>query len=113
MTDYTDSTRILLVKLKEFEDQYIAPYIKEKHRLLESGSQVGEKIEGHISNLTGLVHIMREHIEIATVREILILNLKEELEKNKLLRGGKLKLLIRDQMETILPILEQLISTDR
>jgi len=113
MTEYIDNIRGLLIRIKEFEEQYVHPYIVQRNKLIEDGGTVSNKIEGHVSALTGLVHAMREHIEITTVREILILSLKEELEKQRVLRGGKLKLMMKDQMETILPILEQLITTDR
>lgn len=113
MIEYIDHTSGLLVQLSDFEKKYVNPYVQQKNRILEEGGIVGEKIGGHVSELTGLVHMVRTHVELTSVREVLILTLKEELEKQKVLRGGKLKLMMKDQMETILPIIEQLITTDR
>lgn len=108
---YTENAMQLLINVKDFEDQYLQPYVN-KQTLLSERGEVDDRVNQHVEFLTSFLHSIKAVVEERTIDAILVQELKQGLEKSGILKPDQtLKVSFKQQIDEVLPVLEEIIRT--
>ena len=108
---YTEHATQLLVYVKDFEEQYLQPYVN-KQMLLSDKGEADAKVNQHVEFLTGFCHSIKAVVEEKTIDAVLVQELKQVLEKSGILRPDQtLKVSFKQQIDEVLPVIEEIIRT--
>lgn len=107
---YTEQTQDLLVVLDQFEETYVSPYLRKQEQNLVDG-RYDDRVDEHVKFLTEFVTKIRGHIESQSLHRVFVLELRQELLKQAVLKpNGTLKVNFKEQIQAILPQLQQVIT---
>lgn len=116
MTEFINKTQGLLTDLiNVFEKEYVQPYEDKiaKFNSMEQTHDIKAKLdicETKFKFLQEFVHNIRFQIEHNTIREIEIAELRELLTVQRILKNGKCKVTVKEQIVPVLPCIEKIIS---